>query len=453
MGSSMKPVLLVFAIAAAASSRAADLHNSKSGVTWAKDVAPVIYKSCVGCHRPGDIAPMSFLTYAEARPWAKAIRAAAVTRSMPPWHADPKIGHFANDPRLTEKEIATLRTWADQGAPEGDAKLAPPPPKFAEGWKLGKPDLVFDIGQDYVVEPTGPDINTDFTVEMNLDHDIWVTGVDLQPGNRRVVHHAHVAVIEPAVAKPRKNIADQFPELDLRKLLIREGTESWMKLDAPVIDDGCSHPGGGDYPGVDREAEAVLASFLPGRAPDSWPPGYAKRIPAGSKMRFSVHYSRTTGKREIDRTRVGLILAKEPPKMEVKRRDIHNHYFSIPAGAENHRVTACFTMPEDTMLMSYTPHMHYRGKSMSVEVTRPGAAAAETILNIPSYDFEWQTQYKFVTPVSLPKGTQLRIVAHFDNSANKRGNPDPARVIRWGTPTKAEMMDGWLEYTTPSGTR
>lgn len=431
---------IAFTIAAAAA-QAAEVP------TWSKDVAPIVYRSCVGCHRPGDIAPMSFMSYKEARPWAKAIRAAAVTRTMPPWHADPKIGHFANDPRLAENEIAALRAWADGGAPEGDAKQAPAPPKFTEGWKLGKPDMVFDIGEDYVVEGAGQDINTNFTIEMKLDHDIWVTGVDLQPGNRRVVHHAHVKVIEP-VTKTKKKL-EPDPVFNMAKLTVREGTESWLRVDAPVLDDGCSHPGGGDAPGADREAEAVLASFLPGREPDSWPAGYAKRIPAGSKLQFAVHYSRTTGKREVDRTRVGFILAKEPPKFEVKRRDIHNTFFAIPAGAENHEVTACFTIPEDTMLMSYTPHMHYRGKAQRVEVTRPGSSEPETILNIPKYDFEWQTLYKFVKAVPLPKGTRLRIVAHFDNSPNNRANPDPARIVRWGTPTKAEMMDGWLEYITP----
>lgn len=428
---------------------AADIAPT-SKVTWSRDVAPIIYRNCAGCHRPGDIAPMTLLSYQEARPWAKAIRASVMTRKMPPWHADPKIGHFANDTRLSEKEIATIREWVDSGAPEGDPKLAPPLPKFAEGWKLGKPDLVYDIGQDYVIEATGPDENTNFTVDMKLDHDIWVSGVDLQPGNRRVVHHAHVKVISP-VKPTAKSHATIDPSLDLKKLLVHEGSESWIKLDAPVIDDGCSHPGGGDYPGVDREAEAVLASFLPGKNPDGWPEGYAKLIPAGSKLQFQVHYSRTTGKRETDRTRVGLILAKEPPKFEVKRRDIHNHYFLIPANDADHVVTACYTIPEDSLLLSYTPHMHYRGKSMSVEVTRPGSEP-ETIISVPNYDFEWQTLYKYKEPVSLPKGTKLKIIAHFDNSANKRGNPDPNEVVRWGSPTKKEMMDGWLEYITPEAT-
>jgi hypothetical protein len=421
--------------------------DSRPGPTWAKDIAPIVYRSCVSCHRPNDIAPMSFLTYAEARPWAKAIRASTVTRRMPPWHADPKVGHFENDPRLTEGEIAAIRAWADNGAPEGDPSLAPPPPKFAEGWGLGQPDLIFDIGQDYKIEPDGPDENTNFTVEMNLKEDIWVSGVDLQPGNRKVVHHAHVKVISPEKPRPASQPVIA-PELDLRKLLIREGTESYMKMDAPVIDDGCAHPGGGDYPGVDREADAVLASFLPGRGPDRWPAGYAKRIPAGSKLQFQVHYSRTSKSVEFDRTRVGLVLAKEPPRFEVKRRDIHNHYFSIPAGADSHRVTACYTIPADSMLLSYTPHMHYRGKSQTVEITRPGMDP-EVILSVPNYEFEWQTQFKFLKAVPLPAGTKMKIIAHFDNSENKRGNPDATKTVRWGTPSKAEMMDGWIEYITP----
>ncbi len=394
---------------------------------------------------------MPFLTYADVRPWAKAMRASVVTRRMPPWHADPAIGHFANDPRLTPEEIATFRKWADNGAPEGDPKLAPAPPQFVDGWKLGQPDMVFDIGRNYSLDAEGPDENVTFTVDMNLDREIWLSGVDLQPGNRRIVHHAHVKILPPQQPQPR-SAAQIAPELDLKKLMIREGTESWLKQDAPVIDDGCSHPGGGDYPGVDREAEAVLASFLPGRDPERWPDGYAKRVPAGSKLVFYIHYSRTSGQKETDRTRVGFILSKSPPKFEVKRRDIHNHYFLIPAGDANHAVTACYTLPEDTHLLSFTPHMHYRGSSMRVEAVKPGSDAPEPIISIPEYDFEWQTQFNYAKPVFLPEGTQLRILATFDNSANKRGNPDPEAVIRWGSPTRKEMMDGWIEYiTAPEG--
>jgi hypothetical protein len=374
---------------------------------------------------------------------------------MPPWHADPKVGHFANDARLSEAQIATVRAWVEQGAKEGNPADTPPLPKFAEGWRLGEPDVVFQIPEEYTVKDSGPDQNKRFRVKTNFDHDVWVQSVEIRPGNRKVVHHAHVAVI--GVAGVKRAPAPVDPEFDRRKLTFADEWGSHMRLDAPVIDDGCGNKYGGDYPRSpdDNGALGVLASYLPGKVPDSWPAGYAKKIPAGAEIEFQIHYSSATGKVETDRTSVGLIFAKEPPKFEVRRRDLHNVFFRIPAGAADHPVSACYTQEESILLLSFTPHMHYRGKSMKVEVTRPGQQP-EVILNIPAYSFEWQTQFRFRDPVELPKGTRIRVDARFDNSKNNASNPDPNETVRWGTPTRAEMMDGWLEFINrpdgPSGT-
>ena len=393
---------------------------------------------------------MSFLSYKETRPWSKAIREAVVSRRMPPWHADPRYGEFANDARLTEDEVAKIRAWVEGGSLEGDPKDLPPAPKFVEGWRLGTPDLEYAIPEVYQVKSGGPDVNTTFRVPMNLKEDVWVQAVELRPGNRKVVHHAHVRIIPPeGLPKSGPKEADPSGVLDTSKpLTFSDEFGSHMRPEVPAIDDGCSHPGGGDYPGTDRLVGSVLASYLPGRDPDRWPSGYAKRIPAGSTLEFQIHYSPATGKPETDRTSVGFIVAKQPPKHEVLRRDLHNLFFKIPAGADNHRVTACYALDQDIVLLSYTPHMHYRGKSQRVEITKPGAQP-ETILNVPSYQFEWQTLYEFKEPLKLPKGTQIRIIAHFDNSRNNRSNPDPTKTVRWGSPSGEEMMDGWLEYITP----
>ena len=230
-------------------------------------------------------------------------------------------GHFDNDPRLSDNEISTIRTWADGGAPEGNPDDLPPAPRFAEGWKLGKPDLVYDIGQDYVVEATGPDENTTFTVDMKLDRDIWVAGVDLQPGNRKVVHHAHVKVISP-VKPVAKSQAVIDPSLDLKNLMIREGTESWMKQDAPVIDDGCSHPGRRRLSGNRPGGRSRLGVVLPGVNPTAGPPFMRRRFQRNRSCDFKLLFAHYRQARPSDRTRVDLLW---PSVAEVRGEQAARH--------------------------------------------------------------------------------------------------------------------------------
>jgi hypothetical protein len=415
--------------------------------TFSKDIAPILFANCASCHRAGEIGPMSFTSYKDVRPWAKAIQAAVQTRRMPPWHADPHYGKFANDSRLKQSDVDAIIAWAKAGAPEGDPAHLPALPKFAEGWQIGQPDAIYSI-PEYTLSASGYDEQKVFVVETNLKEDVWVEAVEIRPGNRKVVHHAHVwleaAESSSNPSKPADPNAPKRPSFTTR-----EGTRVYAKPDAPVIDDGCSHPNGGMWPGSDpKELGAILASFVPGKLPEEWPAGIAKRIPAGSKIRFTIHYSKTTGAEEKDITSVGLRFAKQPPKQELRRIDLHNTAFRIPANADNHTVTACYTFQEDADVLSYLAHMHYRGKSMRFDATYPDGRT-ETLINIPHYDFEWQTKYLNAEPVHIPKGTRIKITATFDNSPNNRYNPDPSKVIRWGDNTTDEMMDGWFEFVTP----
>jgi hypothetical protein len=414
-------------------------------VTFSRDIAPIFYKHCVSCHHPNDIAPMSLLTYRDARPWAAAIKQAVMTKKMPPWKADPHFGQWSNDSRLTDVEIGAIVNWANGGKAEGDPKDMPPAPTFAEGWKIGKPDAVISI-PERKLEPTGPDEYAYVTVPTNFPEDRWVSAAELRPGNHKVVHHAHVFVISPETPATAQK-TDINPSVEYGKWLhIHEGTLSFIRPDAPVIDNGCLQDDNGAFPGSPpSDLGSLISSFLPGREADVYPEGTARLVKAGSKLNFQIHYSRTTGKSETDATSVGLLFAKEPPKLVARRIDLSNHMFLIPAGDPNHEVTECHTFQKDIYITSLTPHMHLRGKAMKMEVSYPDGRT-ETLLNVPAYDFNWQITYRAAAPIFLPKGTRMRIEAHFDNSPNNRANPDPNKIVRWGAASEVEMMDGWVEY-------
>jgi hypothetical protein len=441
-------LMLVFCLMSIVSARG--LLFRKRDVTFSKDVAPIFYNNCVACHRPNNIAPMSLLTYQETRPWARSIREKILTKQMPPWHADPRYGEFANDVRLSQKEIDTIVAWVDQGSKEGNAKDLPSAPEFNDEWEIGKPDIIFPIPQEYTLSATGEieDQYEYFTVATNFTEDKWVQAVELRPGNRKIVHHAHVdieAPYKPAAAGDAEK--KTTPTVDpWVKYFEKVAGLNRLRMDLPAIDDGCSVPNGGYFPEVDASSHGgPLGSYVPGKAPDVWAPGMAKKIPAGSKLRFQIHYARTTGQVEKDRTSVGLIFAKEPPKHVVKRVDVTNFFFKIPPGAPNHEVTACYTFKEDVLALSYLVHMHYRGKDMKFEAIYPNGKR-EVLLSVPNYNFNWQTVYRLKKPVSLPKGTKIVVTSHFDNSARNKYNPDPTQILRWGDSTDFEMCDGWIEY-------
>lgn len=413
-------------------------------VTFSRDVAPILYRHCVSCHHANDIAPMSLMSYKEARPWAAAIKEAVLLRKMPPWKADPHYGQWSNDSSLTAAEIETIRAWVEGGKLEGDPRQMPAAPVFTEGWKIGKPDVVLPI-PEYKVEGKGPDEYSYVTVPTHFTEDRWVVAAELRPGNRRVVHHAHVFVVEeakPAAANQPPNPAAAYS----RWLRIQDGSLEYIRPDAPVIDDGCAIDDNGAFPGSRQgDLGSLISSYLPGRAPDVYPPGTARKIPAGASLKFQIHYSHATGKTETDITSVGLIFAKEPPRQVARRIDLSNHMFRIPAGDPDHPVSECHTFHKDLYITSLTPHMHLRGKAMRMEVTYPDGRK-ETLLNVPNYDFNWQITYRAAKPIFIPKGTRLAILARFDNSANNPMNPDATKPVRWGAASETEMMDGWVEY-------
>jgi hypothetical protein len=411
--------------------------------TYTKDVARIFYERCAGCHRPNSVAPMSLLTYQSVRPWARSIREAVLTRKMPPWFADPQYGHFANDARLNDREMETIKNWVDAGAPEGDAKDLPKPPEFADGWAFGKPDIIIDIGEDFEVKP-GADDYEHFVVPSNLTQGIWIRGAELRPGNRRVVHHAHV---NPVLREKQSGPATIQAMNSIGPYLEHDGNLTRIRMDAPILDNACA-PDAPNLPYIHGFQDGALASYLPGRQPDIFADGSAKWIPAGTKLEFTIHYARVTEKQR-DRTSVGLYLAPGPPSRVLHRMDLRNFFFLIPPGAPNLEVKRCYTFEKDKLLLSITPHMHFRGKDVKYELTRPDGTR-EVLLAVPHYDFDWQLVYRFQDPILVQKGSVLTLTAHFDNSANNPRNPDPNKAIRWGDKSEEEMFSNYLEYLDPS---
>ena len=427
------PLLRYAAMAAVATSATAS-------PTFTKDIAPIFFERCAQCHRPGDVAPMSLLDYKSARPWAKAIRQAVLTRKMPPWFADPQYGHFANDPRLTPREMETIQAWVDSGAKEGDPKDLPRAPSFVEGWHLGQPDLIVDIGEEYKVQPN-QDVYEHFVVPTNLKEGVWIRAAELKPGNRRVVHHAHV---NPVAGADQAGPATIAAMNSIDRYLEHDGKLTRIRMDAPVLNDACPADAP-NLPYIRGAQEGALASFLPGREPDVFADGSAKWIPPGTKLEFSIHYARLPAAGETDRTSVGLYFAPGPPARVLHRMDLRNFFFLIPAGSPAHEVKRCYTFEKDKLLLSITPHMHFRGKDVRYEITRPDGKH-EVLLQIPKYDFNWQQVYRLRDPLLIQKGSVLTITAHFDNSANNPANPDPGQVIRWGDKSEEEMLSNYLEW-------
>jgi hypothetical protein len=320
---------------------------------------------------------------------------------------------------------------------------------FLEGWQLGKPDIIVDIGQDFQVPP-GNDVYKYFTVPTNFMEGKWIRAAQILPGNREVVHHVHVSVLPPANAPGGSETAAAFrPQLG--PLWEFQDGLSRLRLDAPVVDDACaSEPSG--LPNLTGFEEGSFTAMLPGKPPDVFGDNTAKWIPAGARLRFQVHYAKVA-KPQMDRTSVGFYLASGPPARPMRRLDLRNRYFLIPAGVPDHEVKRCYEFESDKLLVSITPHMHYRGKDARYELARPDGRR-ETLLLVPRYDFNWQLLYRFKEPVFVPKGSRMIVTFRYDNSPRNPSNPDPAQVIRWGDRSEDEMMTSWIEYldARPSST-
>ncbi|HYP27398.1 MAG TPA: cytochrome c [Blastocatellia bacterium] len=373
--------------------------RSGAAVTFTKDVAPIIYENCAGCHRPGEIAPMSLLTYRQARPWAKSIREKVLDRSMPPWHADPAHGRFKNDRSLSKKEIDTIVKWVDTGAKEGNPKDLPPLPAFHEGWRMGKPDVVLTMDREFEVQAEGAVSYQYFYIPTNFKEDRWVQAAEVRPGNPSVVHHVIVFVVGPDVISRR---------------------------------------------GLMRDNVSGLVGTAPGEEPMVLPDGVGRKVKAGSTLVLQMHYT-PNGTPQKDRTSVGLIFSRKPVEKEMVGGVAMNRRFTIPAGAESHEVRSSYSFKEDARIMSLMPHMHLRGKDYQFKLIYPDGAS-KILLSVPRYDFNWQTRYELAEPVFAPKGSRVECVAHFDNSPKNKWNPDPTKEIRWGQQTWDEMMIGFIGF-------
>ncbi|HUF24575.1 MAG TPA: hypothetical protein VMN81_10640 [Vicinamibacterales bacterium] len=410
--------IAVFATAPMAQQRSA-APPQPAAPTWAADVAPIVYTHCVECHRPGEIAPMSLMTYADARPWAKAMRDETSDGYMPPWHADPAHGQFRNARVLTAEEKGTIARWANAGAPEGNAAEAPAPPSFADGWRIGTPDAILEMPKPYAVKQDGMIDYQYFDVPTNFTDDKFITAIEVRPGNREVVHHALVFV---RLAEPPARDAPRRPLF----------TQPREQLDGPepVRLSEENAPTG--------PTQGLLGTFAPGTPPVVLPEGSAIRLRAGSTLVFQMHYT-TTGKPAEDQSRIGLVFADAPPADEVRATHFMNRGMKIPAGAADFRVDAQITFAEDVKVWGLFPHTHLRGKRWKYEAIYPDGRR-EVVLSIPRYDFNWQNYYKFATPLRLPKGTTLLAIAHYDNSAANPDNPDPKSDVLWGDQTWEEMQ-------------
>lgn len=374
----------------------------KADVTFTRDVSRIMQNRCQECHRPGQIGPMPLLTYEDASAWSLMIHEVISEKRMPPWHADPKHGSFSNDRRLSEAERTKLLAWIDAGCPEGDAKDLPTPKKFADGWTIGQPDVVFTFKNPITVPAKSVKGVLKYQyvpIPTNFDEDKWIQAVEAKPGNHSVVHHIIVYVTDG-----RKKLGDR--------------------------DDGI---GGG-----------LLVAYAPGDLGSVFPLGTAKKIPKGATLFFQMHYT-PTGTEQTDSSSIGLIFAKNPPKEEVKMRAVAQQFFLIPPNADNHKVTSQATFSKDVVVYSMFPHMHLRGKDFKFEVVYPDKKR-ETVLAVPHYDFGWQSNYVFEKPLHLPAGTRIECTAHFDNSAKNPNNPDRSKVVMWGEQTWEEMMIGFVAY-------
>lgn len=442
---SLLPIAAIVLFAMPAS-QAKVTEPSTKMVTFSKEVAPIFYKSCVGCHRSGEAAPFSVLNYKDVRPWARSIKEKVVNREMPPWHADPHFGQWANNPRLTEAEIKTIVAWVDGGAVEGNPKDLPAAPQLVEGWSIGKPDQIISMPEEHSLEADGPDEYQYFDVPTGFTEDKYVQMAEARPGNRKIVHHIIAFIVppgQPTLDKIPKEQRDKMFEMSLKNSpFYRDGFLIRMKPDQPVYDDGNQLPA--NLKGFNN-VDDFLTAYAPGSSYGGWQPGIAKRVPAGATIRFQVHYSKVAGSAQKDRSSVGLIFAKQSPEKLMKTRAVANIFFQIPPNAEHHKVVGVWKPTLDITIHSLMPHMHYRGAAMEYKVFYPDGRS-ETLLNVPNYSFNWQLSYKPKSPIRIPAGSKIEVTGYFDNSTKNKYNPDPTKSVRQGEPTYDEMMMGFMDY-------
>jgi peroxiredoxin len=380
-------------------------QDEQAEVTYAKHVAPILQQRCVECHRDGDIAPFALDDYEEVAGWADMIAEVVREERMPPWHSADEPEKFSNDRRLTEREKSLIEQWAAAGAPLGDPAQLPPVRPFTAGWQLPRePDLVVPMSdQPYRVQAEGTVEYQFFQVDPQLTEDKWIEAVEVVPGNRAVVHHVLVFAQTP----------------------------------------------GDDEEDIGGGVRGFLAVYVPGLRATPYPRGMAKLLPAGSKLVFQLHYT-PVGREQTDVSKIAFVFtSREQLTHQVKTVSAFQPNIRIPARVNDHEVSTKTKIHHDAQLLAMMPHMHLRGKSFQYLVQRPGEPHWTTLLDVPRYDFNWQTNYQLAEPIALPAGSYIKCIARYDNSPGNPNNPDPEQSVRWGEQTWDEMMIGYFDVAVP----
>lgn len=390
-------------------------------LTYHGRISRILQRACVECHRADGVAPFSLETYADVEAHAGMIRRVVEKGQMPPWFAanaphaegEPPLARWANERALGTAERADLLAWLGAGKPEGDPKHAPLPLAFAGEWSIPQPDRVFEFATPVDIPAGGTMPYQNVVVETALEEDRWVRAIEVQPGDAAVVHHVLVHLIDSELERANEGRRRRRADDDIAA----------------------------------EERLGFWAAYVPGQSSLVYPPGFAKLLPKGAKLRFQMHYT-PNGTATSDRTRIGVVFADAPPLHEVRTIGVVNPRIRIPPGAANHEESATFPIPLDAVLLSFVPHMHVRGKAARYErIARDGSVSM--LLDVPRYDFNWQLLYRLAEPLTLRAGEQLRFTAWYDNSAENPANPDPAATVRWGPQTFDEMHLGYVEYYLP----
>ena len=366
---------------------------------------------------------MPLMTYQQAKAFSTGLKHAVQMRMMPPWFADPAVGHFANDISLTPKQVSAIVAWVDAGAPAGNPRDAPPPMHWTEGWNIAKPDVEVRMPKPVAIPERGDIEYTYEIVPTHFSEDRWVQMSEMRPSSPEHVHHAVV--------------------------YIRPPESQWLRhapVGMPFTASTLSDPE--DRRDAHGTTSDLLLVYAPGSSPDKWSEGMAKLIPAGSDLVFQLHYT-ANGKAGSDQSSVGIVFAKKPPKRRVVTLQLNNHALIIPPGADNFRVQVQGSLPNDTTLLSFFPHMHLRGKRFEYDIVHPDGTV-EPLLRV-NYHFHRQLSYKLAEPRELKAGTVLRATAWYDNSRNNPHNPDPEATVTWGDQTYNEMMVGFFDVAIPAG--
>ncbi len=409
--------------------------DENSEVTYSNQIARIFQDHCLECHRPGRIGPFEMTSYDEVVGWGEMIREVVEEKRMPPWHANPQHGEFINDMSLSGKDKELIVAWVEAGCPEGDPADLPAPKEFFEGWTIGQPDQIVYMRDEPVEVPAEGVVDYyHFLVDPGWKEDKWIKGAEAKPGSPETVHHVLVIVAPPDLTQD---------DLDQRVAEEEQEDRERRRRRDDVEDDDEGEGDGGLGDGN------LIAGYAPGMNPLLNSDGKtAMHVPAGSKLIFQLHYT-PTGTAATDRSYVGFTFA-DPKKVEYVARStsVVNPFFSIPPGDANYQATAKTKFEQDTLIANMTPHMHTRGKAYRYEATYPDGEK-EILLDVPSYDFNWQTTYHFKKPKLMPKGTTLLCTAWWDNSMDNLSNPDPTLEVGWGDQTFEEMMIGFYVEVYP----